>query len=189
MPSACTYCITPNNKSTWITLVLRSPYISLVVFCRRAQVTELLAKMERLRGAAGSDALPARIRSAMERWLEGIRKLQARRKEEIVNTANRQRSSQARERTLGSLGRLGGAGGHAGAGDDRDLHALTDAIVELCEHTRAARAALWTALQLTIAAPVRALLDAFDRSFGALPSANFAAAAYDNIFRSIATNN
>ena len=115
--------------------------------------------MERLRG--GSEGLPARIRSALDRWLEGIRKLQARRKEEILNTANRQRSAQVR---------AAGAQARGGGGDERDLVALTRAIVELCEHTRAARTALWAALQLTIATPLLALLDACDRSFGALPS-------------------
>lgn len=32
------------------------------------------------------------IHSALERWLEGIRKVQARRKEEIVNATNRHRN-------------------------------------------------------------------------------------------------
>ena len=119
--------------------------------------------MERLRG--GSEGIPARIRSALDRWLEGIRKLQARRKEEIMNTANRQRSAQARAAGAQARGQTGGGGG-----DERDLVALTRAIVELCEHTRAARTAFWAALQLTIATPLLALLDACDRSFGALPS-------------------
>jgi len=36
------------------------------------------------------------IHSALERWLEGIRKVQARRKEEIVNAANRHRNGGSR---------------------------------------------------------------------------------------------
>ena len=124
-------------------------------------MTELLAKMERLRGGGAPEGqgLPARIRSALDRWLEGIRKLQARRKEEILNTANRQRSAQAR--AAGAQAR--GGAQTSGGGDDRDLVALTRAIVELAEHTRAARTALWTALQLTISTPLLALLDACDR--------------------------
>ena len=44
--------------------------------------------MEKLR----NDALHASIHSAMEMWMEGIRKVQARRKEEIVNATNRHRN-------------------------------------------------------------------------------------------------
>lgn len=44
--------------------------------------------MERLRNIT----VHPNIHSAMERWLEGIRKVQARRKEEIVNATNRHRN-------------------------------------------------------------------------------------------------
>ena len=44
--------------------------------------------MEKLRG----EDLHANVHSAMELWMEGIRKVQARRKEEIVNATNRQRN-------------------------------------------------------------------------------------------------
>jgi hypothetical protein len=44
--------------------------------------------MERLR----DESLHSNIHSAMERWIEGIRKVQARRKEEIVNATNRHRN-------------------------------------------------------------------------------------------------
>lgn len=37
------------------------------------------------------------IHSSLERWLEGIRKVQARRKEEIVNSANRHRNGGPRQ--------------------------------------------------------------------------------------------
>lgn len=37
------------------------------------------------------------IHSSLERWLEGIRKVQARRKEEIVNAANRHRNGGPRQ--------------------------------------------------------------------------------------------
>ena len=52
------------------------------------QVQTLLCVMKRLRG----EPLHANIHSAMETWMEGIRKVQARRKEEIVNAANRHRN-------------------------------------------------------------------------------------------------
>lgn len=44
--------------------------------------------MEKLRDFV----LHPHIHSALERWLEGIRKVQARRKEEIVNATNRHRN-------------------------------------------------------------------------------------------------
>ena len=43
-----------------------------------------------------SQSLHANIYSAMETWMEGIRKVQARRKEEIVSTANRNNSGGTR---------------------------------------------------------------------------------------------
>lgn len=52
------------------------------------QVITLMARMEKLR----NEPLHANIHSAMEMWMEGIRKVQARRKEEIVNATNRQRN-------------------------------------------------------------------------------------------------
>lgn len=48
--------------------------------------------MEKLRNLN----LHPNIHSALERWLEGIRKVQARRKEEIVNATNRHRNGGAR---------------------------------------------------------------------------------------------
>ena len=44
--------------------------------------------MEKLRNFA----IHPSIHSSLERWLEGIRKVQARRKEEIVNAANRHKN-------------------------------------------------------------------------------------------------
>lgn len=52
------------------------------------QVLTLMQKMEKLR----NENLHANIHSAMETWMEGIRKVQARRKEEIVNATNRHRN-------------------------------------------------------------------------------------------------
>ena len=48
----------------------------------------LLSKMDELRGEPSHP----NIQSAMLQWLNGIHKVQARRKEEIVNAANRHRS-------------------------------------------------------------------------------------------------
>lgn len=55
-------------------------------------MSSTLMRMKKLR----NESLHANIYSAMERWMEGIRKVQARRKEEIVSTANRNNSITAR---------------------------------------------------------------------------------------------
>lgn len=55
------------------------------------QVITLLAKMEHLR--SGKE-LNREIHSAMEKWLEAIRNVQSRRRDEIVNATNRHRNNQ-----------------------------------------------------------------------------------------------
>lgn len=60
------------------------PYQNLKCF---PQVVTLLGKMERLR----SSPLHANISTALDRHLESIHIVQSRRKDEIVNTSNRQR--------------------------------------------------------------------------------------------------
>ena len=52
------------------------------------QVLTLILKMEKLRG----EVMHANIHSTMDTWMEGIRKVQARRKEEIINATNRHRN-------------------------------------------------------------------------------------------------
>ena len=52
------------------------------------QILTLVDKMEKLRNFV----LHPHIHSALERWLEGIRKVQDLRKEEIVNATNRHRN-------------------------------------------------------------------------------------------------
>lgn len=73
------------------------PFFSLVVFVIfwlnfAYQVTAILGKMKKIR----NQPLHANIYSAMETWMEGIRKVQARRKEEIVSSANRSNSGGSR---------------------------------------------------------------------------------------------
>ncbi|XP_074653544.1 uncharacterized protein LOC141907706 [Tubulanus polymorphus] len=92
-----------------------------------ARVITLMNRMESLRDAS----LHANIHSSMERWIEGIRKVQARRKEEIVNATNRHRN--------------GGPKQH----DDKDVLALAASISELSNHTRIARTGMWCALQMS----------------------------------------
>ncbi|XP_051894361.1 meiosis-specific coiled-coil domain-containing protein MEIOC-like [Pristis pectinata] len=94
----------------------------------QARVVTLLGKMERLR----SSPLHANISTALDRHLEAIHITQARRKDEIVNAANRQRQGAPRYQ------------------DDRDVLALAIAVKEMAIATRKARTALWCALQMTL---------------------------------------
>ncbi|KAI5935774.1 Meiosis-specific coiled-coil domain-containing protein MEIOC [Manis javanica] len=94
----------------------------------QARVVTLLGKMERLR----SSPLHANISTALDRHLESIHIVQSRRKDEIVNTSNRQRQGVPR------------------CQDDRDVFALASAIKEMCVATRKARTTLWCALQMTL---------------------------------------
>ncbi|XP_006819408.1 meiosis-specific coiled-coil domain-containing protein MEIOC-like [Saccoglossus kowalevskii] len=77
------------------------------------------------------ESLHANIGVAMDKWLEGIRKVQARRKEEIVNATNRHRHGGAKYQ------------------EDRDVLALAASIQELTGHTRKSRTALWCSLQMS----------------------------------------
>ncbi|XP_029429331.1 meiosis-specific coiled-coil domain-containing protein MEIOC isoform X2 [Rhinatrema bivittatum] len=94
----------------------------------QARVVTLLGKMERFR----SSPLHANILTALDRQLEAIHIVQARRKDEIVNASNRQRQGVPR------------------CQDDRDVFALASAIKEMSVATRKARTALWCALQMTL---------------------------------------
>ncbi|XP_066572338.1 meiosis-specific coiled-coil domain-containing protein MEIOC isoform X2 [Amia ocellicauda] len=94
----------------------------------QARVLTLIGKMERLRGAP----VHANISTTLERHFEFIQVTQARRKDEIVNAANRQRQGAPRYN------------------DDKDVLALAAAIKELGGITRKARTALWCALQMTL---------------------------------------
>ncbi|KAK1173868.1 meiosis-specific coiled-coil domain-containing protein MEIOC-like [Acipenser oxyrinchus oxyrinchus] len=94
----------------------------------QARVVTLIGKMERLR----STPVHANIATTLDRHLEAIHITQARRKDEIVNAANRQRQGASRYN------------------DDKDVLALAAAIKEQAILTRKARTALWCALQMTL---------------------------------------
>uniref|UniRef100_UPI00398F852C meiosis-specific coiled-coil domain-containing protein MEIOC-like isoform X2 n=1 Tax=Pristiophorus japonicus TaxID=55135 RepID=UPI00398F852C len=94
----------------------------------RKKVLTLLGKMERLR----SSPVHANISTTLDCHLEAVHVTQARRKDEIINAANRQRQGAPRYN------------------DDKDVLSLAAAIKDLTISTRKARTALWCALQMTL---------------------------------------
>ncbi|NXO77460.1 MEIOC protein, partial [Sitta europaea] len=84
--------------------------------------------MERLR----SSPLHASISTALDKHLECIHGLQARRKEEIVSASSRQQHGPPR------------------CQDERVVLALAAALRALCLATRKVRTALWSAFQMTL---------------------------------------
>lgn len=102
-----------------------------------ARVITLVAKMERLRNVS----LHNNIHTAMEQWLEAISKVHARRRDEIVNATNRQRT-----------------GNGSRIQEDKDILALAASIQDLTKASRRARTAMWCALMMTIHYSVDPLL-------------------------------
>ncbi|KAL7860754.1 hypothetical protein AOLI_G00171030 [Acnodon oligacanthus] len=94
----------------------------------QAKVVSLLGKMERL----WSFPLHANICSALDRHLEAIHIIQARRKDEFLNSSSRQRQSSAYLR------------------EDREILLLASTLKDLSSSTRKSRTALWCALQMTL---------------------------------------
>ncbi|KAM4689085.1 uncharacterized protein O3C94_007226 [Discoglossus pictus] len=94
----------------------------------QARAVSLVKIMEKLKGSA----LHINISLALDQHLEAIHLTQARRKDEIVNAANRQKQGAPRYN------------------NERDVLALAAAIKEMVSSTRKARTALWCALQMTL---------------------------------------
>ncbi|NXH92249.1 MEIOC protein, partial [Edolisoma coerulescens] len=78
-----------------------------------------------------SSPLHENISTALDKHLESIRVVQARRKDEIVNVSSRQRHGPPR------------------CQDERVVLALAVALRALCLATRKVRTALWCAFQMT----------------------------------------
>ncbi|XP_072269113.1 uncharacterized protein [Pyxicephalus adspersus] len=97
-------------------------------FREQARAISLVKIMERIRG----DNLHVNINLALDHHLEAIHLTQARRKDEIVNAANRQKQGAPRYN------------------NERDVLALAAAMKEMVSTTRKARTALWCALQITL---------------------------------------
>ncbi|XP_053322650.1 meiosis-specific coiled-coil domain-containing protein MEIOC-like [Spea bombifrons] len=97
-------------------------------FREHARAVSLVKIMERI----CSCALHVNITLALEHHLEAIRLTQSRRKDEIVNAANRQKQGAPRYN------------------NERDVLALAAAIKDMAASTRRARTALWCAVQMTL---------------------------------------
>uniref|UniRef100_A0A1B6G8Y3 Uncharacterized protein n=2 Tax=Cuerna arida TaxID=1464854 RepID=A0A1B6G8Y3_9HEMI len=95
-----------------------------------ARVITLVAKMENLRG----DRLPDNIGVNMQCWLDAIRRVQACRREEILNSGNRRSHPLSHLRTT----------------DEKDMAALAISIKELIKVTRKARKGMYIALNMTL---------------------------------------
>ncbi|XP_073533271.1 uncharacterized protein [Phyllobates terribilis] len=97
-------------------------------FREQARAVSLVKIMERIRGAT----LDVNVHIALEHHLEAVHLTQARRKDEIINAANRQKQGVPRYN------------------NERDVLALAAAIKEMVLSTRRARTALWCALLVTL---------------------------------------
>ncbi|XP_077123900.1 uncharacterized protein LOC143781275 isoform X2 [Ranitomeya variabilis] len=97
-------------------------------FREQARAVSLVKIMERIRG----ETLHVNIHIALEHHLEAVHLTQARRKDEIINAANRQKQGVPRYN------------------NERDVLALAAAIKEMVLSTRRARTALWCSLQMTL---------------------------------------
>ena len=95
-----------------------------------ARVDTLIGKMERLRQNKSFDET---VKAAMNQWMEAIKLVQRRRRQEIVNAANAGHKMVA----LKSM-------------DDKEVLGLTEAIRDLAQAERKTRTSLWAALQTTI---------------------------------------
>lgn len=103
-----------------------------------AKIITLIAKMEQLRGTE----IHKNIHKSMEKWLEAIRNVQARRRDEIINATNRHRGSGNRfqeDKVFSSRIPF-----------SADVIALAASINELSKASRGARTSMWCALVTTI---------------------------------------
>jgi len=101
-----------------------------------ARVETLISKMERLRQ---NQSFEETVKSSMSSWIEAIRTVQRRRRQEIVNAAN-----------SGVKILAGGQPQTIKIPDEKEVLGLTEAIKELSVAECKARTSLWAALQITI---------------------------------------
>lgn len=99
-----------------------------------ARVDTLIGKMEKLRQNQSFDDT---VKNCMNSWLEAIKTVQKRRRQEIVNAANAGHQMQVKMQIKPLH-------------DDKEVLGLTEAIKELSGVERQVRTSLWAALQITI---------------------------------------
>jgi hypothetical protein len=102
-----------------------------------ARVETLINKMERLRQ---NQSFEDTAKVSMMAWIEAIRTVQRRRRQEIVNAAN----------AGVKIHMIGGQQQALKMPDEKEVLGLTEAIRELGVAERKARTSLWAALQITI---------------------------------------
>ena len=102
-----------------------------------ARVETLINKMERLRQ---NQSFEDTAKASMMAWIEAIRTVQRRRRQEIVNAAN----------AGVKIHMIGGQQQALKMPDEKEVLGLTEAIRELGVAERKARTSLWAALQITI---------------------------------------
>lgn len=102
-----------------------------------ARVETLISKMERLRQ---NQSFEDTVKASMMSWIEAIRTVQRRRRQEIVNAANSGVKMQM----------VGGQQQPIKIPDEKEVLGLTEAIRELSVAECKARTSLWAALQITI---------------------------------------
>jgi hypothetical protein len=93
-----------------------------------ARVVTLLGRMEQVRGAS----LPPPLHASLQQWLDGVNRVQACRRDEVINAINRHKNIGPQLQK------------------EKDVLALAAALGALTTNTAQARTALWCALQLSI---------------------------------------
>jgi hypothetical protein len=106
-----------------------------------ARVTTLINKMEKLRQ---NQAFHPRAAASLGQWMEAIKMVQLRRRQEIVNTADRMAPPGPILMALPPTTKV------MKAMDDKEVIGLTEAIRDLSTAERNMRTSLWAALQATI---------------------------------------
>ena len=109
-----------------------------------AKVVTLCLKMEKLRNGT---LLHPHVMTSLNNWIEAIKMVQLRRRQEIVNSADS-------KMVMNSMGMSMSASvpnlTKIAVGDDKEVASLAEAIKDLSAAERSMRSSMWSALQATI---------------------------------------